>query len=81
MCTASLPFSVMLCCLPAQVLVVHHDCLKAIQSELTGAVCPCREEEPNWDQDIAGDVKDECSKYGAVGHVHVDRNSKVLIVC
>ena len=45
---------------------------------MTGALCPCREEEPNWDQDIAGDVKDECSKYGAVGHIHVDRNSKVL---
>ena len=43
-------------------------------------MCPCREEEPNWDQDIAGDVKDECSKYGAVGHVHVDRNSKVTTV-
>ncbi len=42
-------------------------------------MCPCREEEPNWDQDIAGDVKDECSKYGAVGHVHVDRNSKVFV--
>ena len=38
---------------------------------------PCRETEPTWDQDIAADVKDECSKYGPVSHVHVDKDSKV----
>lgn len=37
----------------------------------------CRETEPEWDKDIAEDVKEECSKFGSVGHVYVDRNSKV----
>lgn len=36
-----------------------------------------RETEPEWDQDIGTDVKEECSKYGVVMHTHVDRNSKV----
>ena len=36
-----------------------------------------RETEPNWDEDIEKDVKEECSKYGAVNHAHVDKNSKV----
>lgn len=37
----------------------------------------CRETEPNWDQDIATDVKEECEKYGPVDHIYVDRNSQV----
>ena len=37
----------------------------------------CRETEPNWDEEIEKDVKEECSKYGAVNHAHVDKNSKV----
>lgn len=37
----------------------------------------CRETEPNWDEDIEKDVKEECGKYGAVNHAHVDKNSKV----
>ncbi len=36
-----------------------------------------RETEPNWDEDIEKDVKEECGKYGAVNHAHVDKNSKV----
>ena len=36
-----------------------------------------RETEPDWDKEIADDVKEECSKFGAVNHVYVDRNSKV----
>lgn len=34
-----------------------------------------RESEPNWDAEIAEDVRGECSKYGPVDHVWVDRNS------
>lgn len=34
-----------------------------------------RETEPNWDAEIAEDVRGECSKYGPVEHVWVDRNS------
>jgi hypothetical protein len=37
----------------------------------------CRETAPDWDQEIAGDVREECSKYGPVTFVHVDRDSKV----
>jgi hypothetical protein len=33
--------------------------------------------EPEWEKEVAEDVKDECSKFGAVLHVHVDKNSQV----
>lgn len=50
-------------------------------SSLLGLRCPhasfCRETEPNWGEEIAADVKDECSKYGQVLFVHVDTESKV----
>lgn len=39
----------------------------------------CRETEPEWDKDIAEDVKEECGKFGEVTHVYVDRNSKVRL--
>lgn len=39
-----------------------------------------RETEPNWPEEIAGDVKEECGKYGMVSHLHVDKDSKVLPV-
>ncbi|GLC42235.1 hypothetical protein PLESTB_000645800 [Pleodorina starrii] len=29
-----------------------------------------------WAEEIAQDVQEECSKYGAVVHIHVDKNSK-----
>lgn len=38
---------------------------------------PCRREtDPEWEKDIEAETKDECSKYGTVLHVHVDKNSK-----
>lgn len=37
-----------------------------------------RETLPDWDKDIGEDVKGECSKFGAVNHIYVDRNSKVM---
>ncbi|EFJ41426.1 hypothetical protein VOLCADRAFT_84128 [Volvox carteri f. nagariensis] len=30
----------------------------------------------DWAEEIAQDVQDECSKYGAVVHIHVDKSSK-----
>ena len=39
----------------------------------------CREQEPDWDREIREDVRDECSKYGEVMHIFVDRNSKVRL--
>ena len=38
---------------------------------------PAEETEPNWDEEIAEDVKGECSKFGTVTFIHVDRDSKV----
>lgn len=32
---------------------------------------------PGWAEEIASDVQEECAKYGAVVHVHVDKASKV----
>lgn len=49
----------------------------AMVDVLSKSGCACRETEPNWDEDIEKDVKEECSKYGAVNHAHVDKNSKV----
>jgi hypothetical protein len=37
--------------------------------------------EPEWEKEVAEDVKDECSKFGAVLHVHVDKNSQVGSIC
>jgi RNA-binding protein 39 len=36
---------------------------------------PATETEPEWWIDIGQDVKEECSRYGSVHHVFVDRNS------
>lgn len=40
---------------------------------------PAEESEPNWELDIGEDVKAECSKYGEVVHVFVDKNSKGFV--
>ncbi len=51
-----------------------------IDSSYCVSYCVCllfRETEPDWDQEIATDVTEECSKYGPVSHTHVDKNSKV----
>ncbi|KAK9908927.1 hypothetical protein WJX75_004772 [Coccomyxa subellipsoidea] len=40
---------------------------------------PKEETEPDWDQEIATDVTEECSKYGPVSHTHVDKNSKGFV--
>ncbi len=39
----------------------------------------CRETEPDWDLDIKEDVQEECSKYGPVKHIYVDKHSLVNI--
>ncbi|KAG5241079.1 RNA-binding protein [Salix suchowensis] len=36
---------------------------------------PATETEPDFDLDIKEDVEEECSRYGRVEHVHVDKNS------
>ncbi|KAJ1770198.1 splicing factor [Coemansia sp. RSA 1843] len=42
---------------------------------LQNMVSPEEEPEPNWMQEIEEDVKDECSKYGNISKVHVDRST------
>lgn len=42
----------------------------------------CRETEPNWDKDLADDVKGEVeSKYGTVTALKVDKESQVRRLC
>ncbi|EPS59790.1 splicing factor-like protein, partial [Genlisea aurea] len=36
---------------------------------------PTTEMDPEFDLDIRDDVHEECSKYGRVKHIHVDKNS------
>lgn len=36
---------------------------------------PATEEDPEFDMDIKEDVHEECSNYGHVKHIHVDKNS------
>ena len=38
---------------------------------------PQEEEGDNWDAEISDDVKEECSKYGPVLHIHIEKASKV----
>ena len=39
-----------------------------------------RETEPDWDKDLAEEVKGECqSKYGKVLHIKVERDSEVCV--
>lgn len=35
--------------------------------------------EPGWDEEIAADVKEECSKFGIVNHIHVDPKSQGFV--
>ncbi|KAJ3260220.1 hypothetical protein HDU77_001453 [Chytriomyces hyalinus] len=40
---------------------------------------PAEETEENWDNEIRDDVKGECSKYGKIVHIAVDKNSQGFI--
>ncbi|GMH41513.1 hypothetical protein BSKO_09423 [Bryopsis sp. KO-2023] len=40
---------------------------------------PETETEPSWESDIEDEVKEECSKYGEVLHIHVDKGSKGFV--
>lgn len=42
---------------------------------LKNAFDPSQEMEPSWDEEIRGDIREECSKFGQVLFVHVDTNS------
>lgn len=36
-----------------------------------------RETEPDWVKDLETDVKEECTKFGQVEHIHVNEDSLV----
>jgi hypothetical protein len=38
-----------------------------------------RESDPDWDKELASDVKEECQSYGKVDHIKVERDSQVII--
>ncbi|PRP76674.1 RNA-binding protein 39-like isoform 1 [Planoprotostelium fungivorum] len=40
---------------------------------------PSEETEPNWDEEVKQDVKEECSRFGSIIHIHVDRESKGFV--
>ena len=40
---------------------------------------PAEESGAGWDEEIAQDVREECSKFGNVEFVHVDAASKVRL--
>ncbi|KAK9803366.1 hypothetical protein WJX73_009745 [Symbiochloris irregularis] len=70
---------------PAQALTMEQGILGPASPIATPCILlknmfdPAEETEQDWDQDIAEEAKEECSKYGGVLHVHVDRNSKGFV--
>ncbi|GER47558.1 splicing factor-like protein [Striga asiatica] len=63
--------------LPAQVLTMVPEPI-GTPSEcllLKNMFDPATEDDPEFDLDIRDDVQEECSKYGRVKHIHVDKNS------
>lgn len=53
---------------------------KALQTNcilLKNMFDPTTETDPNFDQEIKDDVEEECSKFGPVLHIYVDKTSKV----
>lgn len=46
---------------------------------IKNAFDPSQETEPSWDEDIRGDIREECSKFGDVLFVHVDKDSRGFV--
>lgn len=46
---------------------------------IKNAFDPAEENEPSWDEDIRGDIREECSKFGDVLFVHVDKDSRGFV--
>lgn len=44
---------------------------------LKGMFTAATQSEPEWDLELAQDVQDECTKFGHVLHLHVDKDSQV----
>ena len=39
---------------------------------------PDEEDNPNWDEEIKSDVMEECSKFGQIHHIFVEKYSQVI---
>ena len=61
----------------------HTHCVCTCVYKLCVCVCVCRENEPGWEVDIREDVLEECSQFGAVLHIYVDKLSQgnVYVKC
>ena len=46
---------------------------------LKNAFDPSQETDPSWDEEIANDIREECSKFGQVLFVHVDKDSRGFV--
>jgi RNA-binding protein 39 len=58
----------------ADIVGVPSECLL-----LNNMFDPQIEMEPDFDSDIKDDVEDECSKYGTLNHIYVEKNSAGLV--
>jgi hypothetical protein len=66
---------VCVCCFRLQIF--HARSVEVIDRDKWRSLTWHRETDPNFDQEIANDVRDECVKYGHVRHIFVDKNSMV----
>ncbi|XP_078173429.1 uncharacterized protein LOC144567217 [Carex rostrata] len=60
--------------LPTEAVVPPTECLL-----LKNMFDPSTETEPDFDLDIKEDVQDECTKYGPLKHIYVDKNSSGFV--
>eukprot|EP01118_Nematostelium_gracile_P018115 TRINITY_DN793_c0_g1_i1.p1 TRINITY_DN793_c0_g1~~TRINITY_DN793_c0_g1_i1.p1 ORF type:complete len:279 (-),score=68.16 TRINITY_DN793_c0_g1_i1:30-866(-) len=59
---------------PAPKKVSPSPCIK-----LSNMFDPENETEPDWDKELSDDIKDECSKYGSIVHIYVDKESQGVV--
>ena len=60
---------------------VLHLCQKSLWTHIKSTFVRFRrEKDPDWDADIRDDVLEECTKYGQVYHIHVDKSSNQVCV-
>lgn len=73
----SVPSSAAPAAVAAAALAVPPAQLASLCFMLTNMFDPSNETDPHWELDIRDDVLEECSKYGSVVHLYVDKSSRV----
>lgn len=65
----------MIFCLAVSKFIVFAICITSCISfvDILMLVSPLFQTDPDFDLDIRDDVQDECSKFGAVKHIFVDK--------